>query len=163
MRFIPKITIALLILSSHAVCAAELNKTNKPADGRLSMSVGATYDTGDYGDIIDTDVWSVPVGLKYTNGPWTLSGSTSWLRIKGPNNVDPEGNFIGGATGTKSTNSGIGDLFLSVTYNLFDDVSHPVGMDVTGKVKLPTADEKKFLGSGETDYGVNAEFYKVSL
>ena len=161
MRFIPKVGITLLILSSHAVCAAELNKTNKPADGRFSMSVGATYDTGDYGDVIDTDVWSTPIGLKYTNGPWTLSGSTSWLRIKGPNNVDSEGNFIGSATGTKSTNSGIGDLYLSVTYNLLDDVSYPVGMDVTGKIKLPTADEKKFLGSGETDYGVNAEFYKV--
>ena len=42
MRFIPKVSIALLILSSHAVCASELNKTNNPSDGRFSMSVGAT-------------------------------------------------------------------------------------------------------------------------
>ena len=52
MRFNPKVSIAILILSSHAVCAAELNKTSKPADGRFSMSVGATYDTGDYGDLL---------------------------------------------------------------------------------------------------------------
>ena len=77
MRFIPKVSIALLILSSHAVCASELNKTNNPSDGRFSMSVGATYDTGVYGDTIDTDVWSTLIGLKYINGSWTLK----WVNL----------------------------------------------------------------------------------
>jgi hypothetical protein len=155
------VAIGCVALFSQPAHAAGLNKNNKPDDGRFSMSVGGTYDTGSYGDTIDTDVWSIPVGLKYTKGPLTLSASTSWLRIKGPNNVDSEGNFIGSAAGVSTTHSGIGDLYLSATYNLLDDVAYPVGMDVAGKIKLPTADEKKFLGSGEIDYGLNVEFYKT--
>jgi long-subunit fatty acid transport protein len=33
-------------------------------------------------------------------------------------------------------------------------------MDVIGKVKIPTADEKKFLGTGKTDYALNVEVFK---
>ena len=44
-------------------------------------------------------------------------------------------------------------------YGLVDD--GPVGVDLTGTVKLPTADEDKGLGTGETDYGVALDMYRA--
>jgi hypothetical protein len=160
MRLITKTSLSLLILFSQASMAADLANSNTPADGRFSMSVGAGYDTGDYGDPIDTDVWILPIGLKYKIGLWSFGISTSWLHVKSPNTVDAEGNFLGGG-GARTTEQGIGDVNLSAKYSLLDDRDYFAGLDVTGKLKIPTADEDKFLGSGKTDFGLNLEAYKT--
>ncbi len=140
--------------------AAELAQSNIPADGRLSMSIGADYSSGDYGASEDTDVWAIPMSLKYRTGAWRLGASTSWLRVTSPNNVDADGNFIGNG-GKKNTKTGMGDLHLSAAYTLLDDRDYLVGLDIIGKVKIPTADENKFLGTGKTDYGLNLEVFKT--
>lgn len=52
--------------------------------------------------------------------------------------------------------SGVGDVELSLDYNLYNDnTGWNVGL--TGTVKLGTADETKGLGTGETDYRMNAD------
>ncbi len=159
MRFTHYIGIYAIALSSQASLAAELTNTNTPSDGSFSMTVGVNYDTGDYGDTMDTDVWSTPISLKYRKGLWNFGIATSWLRVTSPNNVDADGNFIGSG-GTRRTEEGMGDINLSATYNFLDERDYLVGLDVTGKVKIPTADEDKFLGSGKTDYGLNVEAFK---
>ena len=149
-----------LIWFSPIGLAAEPASANTPLDGRFSMFVGTSYDTGDYGDPLDTDVWVIPIGLKYKTGLWSFGISTSWLHVKSPNIVDADGNFIGGG-GARTTEQGIGDINLSVKYNLLDDRNYFAGLDITGKLKIPTADEDKFLGSGKTDFGFNVEAYKT--
>lgn len=160
MRLMPCITFSLLTLLSQTGMADELANSNTPLDGRFSMSVGATYDSGDYGASIDTNVWSTPIGLKYRIGLWSFGISTSWLHVTSPNTVDADGNFIGGG-GAKTTEKGIGDTYLSTSYSLLDDRNYAVGLDVKGSLKIPTANEDKFLGSGKTDFGLNAEVYKT--
>jgi hypothetical protein len=160
MRLAPYISFSLLIAFSQAAVAAELTNINAPSDGRFSMSVGVNYDTGDYGATNDTDVWSTPISLKYRKGLWSFGISTSWLRVTSPNTVDADGNFIGSG-GARTTEKGIGDINLSATYNLLDDRDYLVGLDVIGKIKIPTADEDKFLGTGKTDYGLNVEAFKT--
>lgn len=160
MRLIPSISVCLVTLYSQTGMAAELANSNIPTTGHFSMSLGANYDSGDYGDSIDTNVWSTPIGLKYRIGLWSFGISTSFLRVNGPNSVDADGNFIGGG-GAKTTEQGIGDTFLSTTYNLLDNRNYAVGLDVKGSLKIPTANEKKFLGSGKTDFGLSAEAYKT--
>jgi Putative MetA-pathway of phenol degradation len=160
MRLIPKLCTSLLILFSQAGITAELANSNIPTDGHFSMSVGVSYDTGDYGSAVDTDVWVTPIGLKYRKGLWSFGLSTSWLHIKSPNIVDAEGDFIGGG-GARTTEQGMGDTFLSASYDLLDDRDYLIGLDVKGNIKIPTADEDKFLGSGKTDYGLNLEAYKT--
>ena len=150
----------LLALFSHSSVAAELAKSNTPSDGRFSMSFGVNYDTGDYGASIDTDVWTTPIGLNYRNGLWSFGLSTSWLYVTSPNSVNADGEFIGGG-GERTKERGMGDTSLSVTYDLLDDRDYFVGLDISARVKFATADEDKFLGSGKTDYSVNAEAYKV--
>jgi Putative MetA-pathway of phenol degradation len=158
MRVLPYI--CALAAFSPICNAAEPAKANTPSDGRYSMFVGASYDTGDYGDTIDTDVWVLPIGLNYKTGLWSFGVSTSWLHVNSPNTVDADGNFIGSG-GAKTTEQGIGDINLSVKYALLDDSNYFAGLDIIGKLKIPTADEKKFLGSGKPDYGFNLETYKT--
>jgi len=133
-------------------------------DGRFSTTVGVDYSSGDYGASQDTDVWAIPMSLKYKTDTWSIRISTAYLRVTSPNFVTPEGDFIGDGNINASkrvTEEGMGDINIAGTYSLLDDRTSFVGMDVSARVKIPTADEDKFLGTGKTDYGLNTEFYKT--
>ncbi len=152
LRLTHTVGLALLVISQHSLAA----------DGKFSASMGLDYSSGDYGSTQDTDVWATPISLKYKTDSWSLRVSTSWLQVTGPNNVTPDGEFIGIGSGSRrTTEQGIGDVNLSATYNLLDDRNYLMGLDVIGKVKIPTADEDKFLGTGKTDYGLNLEAFKT--
>jgi hypothetical protein len=66
------------------------------------------------------------------------------------------------STSKRSTESGLGDIVASVTYNVVDqqDTSGWI-VDVNGRVKFGTASDSKGLGSGKTDYavGLNVDKY----
>jgi hypothetical protein len=65
-------------------------------------------------------------------------------------------------TGPDTTESGLGDVIGAVTvYDVFRSADGTLALDFTGKVKLGTADETIGLGSGETDYSVQADVYKA--
>ena len=64
-------------------------------------------------------------------------------------------------SGALTTESGLGDIIGSVTfYDVINSQELGVAMDLTGKVKFATADEDKGLGTGESDYTVQADVYK---
>ncbi|MEJ1973072.1 MAG: hypothetical protein WDM96_11615 [Lacunisphaera sp.] len=70
--------------------------------------------------------------------------------IKGPATVVGGG---GAARPTSNKESGFGDIYLSGTYR-FGETVGKWNLDATVRVKLPTADEDRGLGTGETDgYG----------
>lgn len=139
--------------------AACLLPVTAAADDKFSISAGLEYTTGDYGASIDTEIWSLPIGLKYQTGPLTLRVGSSWLRITGPGGVTPEGDPIPGA-GVRTTEQGMGDVSTSATWNFLDEQKYALGLDVSAKVKFGTADEKKSLGTGENDYSLQAEIFK---
>lgn len=62
--------------------------------------------------------------------------------------------------GPRSTESGVGDVVAAVTMNIVDDKASGLALYLTGKIKLPTADEKRSLGSGKTDYAAQVEVEK---
>lgn len=71
----------------------------------------------------------------------------------GPCATDPTG---AAATGSaRRTESGFGDIVAAVIYTPINTKGTIV--DITGKIKFPTASEKKALGSGKTDYALQAE------
>ena len=59
--------------------------------------------------------------------------------------------------GEDAWSTGFGDIRLGAKYNILDDYfrSDAVGLAVKGTVKLPTADEKKGLGTGKTSFGAD--------
>lgn len=63
-----------------------------------------------------------------------------------------------GSVRRRTTESGIGDIVAAVTYNALNTTGG-LSIDLTGKIKFPTASESRGLGSGKIDYAaqLNAE------
>lgn len=128
-----------------------------------SLSAGAEYTSGKYGGTETTDTLYVPFVVKQETGRWTLKATIPYLRISGPANVVGAGAdrvTIPGAGTGRRTESGLGDIVASAFYNLADERSGGLGLDLGAKVKLPTADEAKGLGTGKADYALQADLFK---
>lgn len=160
---------------SAAFLATLLLAGTAQAQDGFSAGVGVDYSSGDYGSDVDTKILSIPLSAKYVTGDWTFKASLPWMRVEGDANVVPGlGNVVnlnpvgrgrgngggGGETApTSGTTSGIGDLRLSATYAL--PMQGDWGVDLTGNVKVATADEDKGLGTGENDYGVAVDVFRA--
>ncbi len=127
----------------------------------FSVKTGVQYTTGEYGGTQDiTDIY-VPVTGRLVSGSWGLSATLPYLRVKAPRGtqIGPGGEPVPG-TGDMTTESGVGDVILRLTYfNLLRSADKRFAMDVTGKLKLGTADESKGMGTGENDYSIQVDGY----
>jgi hypothetical protein len=56
--------------------------------------------------------------------------------------------------------SGLGDVTAAVTYNVLDNPSTGLAVDLTGKIKFGTASADKALGTGKNDYSVQSDVSK---
>lgn len=147
----------VLLLGSQAA-GAEQNS--------FSLTSGFDYSSGDYGGATDTDILYIPLIGKYEAGRATFKVTVPYISIKsaggvvggadgGPIVIDPN------AAGERTTESGLGDIVASATYTVLEGGADAPLVDVTGKVKLATADEDKGLGTGETDYSAQVDIYKT--
>jgi hypothetical protein len=129
----------------------------------LTLGAGAEYSSGKYGGTEKTEIWYVPFTAKYETGPWALRLAVPYIRITGPGNVVGAGAdrvVLPNVSTARRTDSGLGDVVGSAFYNLLNDKSSGLGMDIGAKVKLPTADKDKGLGTGKADYSLQADFFK---
>ncbi len=124
----------------------------------VTIGTGFDYSSGDYGLADDTEVMSVPLVLGYTSGNWNFEARAPWVRIKGPATVVGAGG--GAVRPTAAAESGLGDIYLSSTYR-FGAIAGDVNSSFTLRVKLPTADEDKGLGTGEADYYGQLDFFET--
>jgi len=129
----------------------------------LTVTTGVEYSSGKYGDTQKTEMYNVPVTGKYETGLWTFRVSLPLVRVTGPGNVVRVGDDVvtlpGGST-ERHTETGLGDLTASAFYNVLDERTSEIGLDLGAKVKLGTADEDKGLGTGENDHSVQADVFK---
>jgi hypothetical protein len=124
---------------------------------KFKVSTGFDYSKGDYGQSQDTEIWYVPLTGKVEVNQWTAKVTVPYLTIKGPGAV--AGDTLIGTGGTVvTTESGLGDVVGSLAYTV--DLPQTTYLDITSKVKLPTANEKKGLGTGEADYTLQADLTK---
>jgi hypothetical protein len=131
-------------------------------DTRFSLSAGVNITSGTYGGADDIEDTYVPLTATVDYGRVLFRLTVPYLSVRAPEGtiLDPDGVPLPG-TGDVTTESGLGDIVGSAT--IYDVVySERLGfvMNLTGKVKLGTADEAKGLGTGESDYSVHADFYK---
>lgn len=124
----------------------------------VSTAIGLDYSSGEYGGEQTTETWVVPLIAKYETGRTTFKASLPYIRTTGPGDVvgiGPDRVPVPGAAKARRTESGIGDLVLSAAYTLVQNST--LLLDLIGKVKVPTADEDRGLGTGETDYAVQLD------
>ena len=126
--------------------------------GSITFSTGLDFSTGHYGDTISTDIIVAPFVARVVASDWlSLSASIPYVRISGPGVVlGPDGKPLPGFPVANTTRKGIGDLGISGT------VSIPTGdspwlIDLTGRVKLPTASRSRGLSTGKTDFSAGVD------
>lgn len=144
------LVMAMLAMSSN------VHATND----KLSLSTGLDYSVGDYGDVLDTETWYLPIGLKYKTGHFTFRLGTAYLWVNGPQSVTPDGDPLPGG-GVKRVVHGPGDITTSLMVNVLEENKDTFDLDLVGKIKFGTADESKALGTGENDYSLQASLYKT--
>ena len=133
------------------------------AAAQTSVGVGLEYTTGKYGATQSTDQLYVPFVVKHETGPWIFKATVPYLRVSGPGNViggGPDRIVVPGVDEARRTESGLGDVVASAFYNILDERKGGLGVDLGFKIKLPTADEQVGLGTGETDYAFQVDFFK---
>lgn len=128
------------------------------------FTLGSYFSQGDYGSTEETDITYFPVSYELTTFPWVLSVTVPYLALQGPGDVFFETGNIGGGRDEENEfvdERGIGDIFLSATYQFPPVLNDWVFVDFTLQAKLPTADETRDLGTGELDLGYQLDFYST--
>lgn len=147
---------AAILLSLNA-----LAQPTPPPSAIQKIEGGVSYSRGSYGLADDTEVIVVPFNYVAERGRWALRATFPWLRLSGPAAiVGGSSGAVGGPTRpSNASSSGIGDSLISLTYKTNPE---PVGpnLNFTGKVKLPTGDETRGLGTGEFDYQAQIDYFQ---
>jgi hypothetical protein len=146
--------IALLVAASFLSLAGAAQ-----AETRLSFSTGVDYTSGEYGGEETTEVISVPFGARLTVDDWTFRVSASYLHVTGPADIseDAETGESAGTIVRDGSEKGIGDTTISAEWAIRRIADTDAYVELTGRVRLPTGDEERGLGTGAVDYGTMVE------
>ena len=158
-----KILFWSLAVSSAVLYVTELHAAED--ETTLKFSTGFEYSSGSYGFSKDTDIVYIPFTFKYETFPWSFKTTLPLVQITGP------GGVIAGVDGItvidspentttvkkRTTEKGLGDIILSSSYALDSLLDTSLLLDLTGKVKIATADESKGLGTGKNDYSLQLD------
>jgi len=127
----------------------------------FTLITGFDYSSGRFNLPTSTNISYVPYAVKYETGDWTFRASSGYISFAGPRNVITDDNGAPLLTDIDLTHeearrsrrkSGFGDVYLSATYALENPYMDDFFIDLTGQIKIPTADENKGLGTGQVDY-----------
>ena len=119
------------------------------AASELTLSTGFEYTSGKYGSRVKSSSWYLPLIARYENGPVTLKLTVPYLQTSGEVSRTPDGVAIPGTGGSQR---GLGDVVAAMACTLVEQSGF--SLDGVAKLKFATADSKKGLGTGETDWSV---------
>lgn len=142
-----------------------LSSLNGHAESYSSATIatGFDYSSGRYGTANLTNILTIPVIGKYETEAWSFKLTVPYVRITTYGGVIPgigPGPMNRASFTRATTQSGLGDVVAGATYYAIDGTESSPGLDITGKVKLPTADKNVGLGTGETDYFIQLDLYQ---
>lgn len=124
--------------------------------GDTTISVGAEYTEGKYGDPDVSTSWTTTVLLKHETGPLTLKLSIPDVRSTGTAAAGGDRDIL-----VRQVQSGLGDIVGSAFYTVYSDAASSSGIDLGVKVKFATADrDKELLTTGKSDYSLQADAYR---
>ncbi|AKM10670.1 transporter [Croceicoccus naphthovorans] len=156
-----------LTLSAPALAndgAALTDREQSATPTRITLVAGAEYASGEFAEE-DYQTSAAVAGVSVSRGPVSLSASVPYLVTTAPKYlIVNQGGLLGTPLFASSDiefrpvrRKGIGDVSVQAAYRL------PVrGFDaaVAASAKIPTASEKRGLGTGAFDYGVAGQISK---
>ncbi len=156
--------IQLISLFGYAIMLQSAMAVAQNNDPEFTLSSGIDFTTGTYGGDVDIEDIYVPITATVDYGRIAFRLTVPYLSVSAPEGtVFDSGGVPLPGSGALTTESGLGDVIGSVTvYDVINNHRLGFAMDLTGKVKFGTADEDKGLGTGESDYSVQADFYKFA-
>lgn len=118
-----------------------------------------SYSSGNYGSDVDTTMVYLPVTAKryFDWGSVALTMPYIWIESSGEYDSPNEPLLAPTRVPVSESASGFGDLVVKGRYGLRPQSDSLPGVDLVGKLKVPTADDD--LGTGEADLGFMAESY----
>jgi len=157
-RRLCRLAVALLCL------AAARSSFATDFDWKLAASLD--YESGKYGTDTRSSSLYVSVTLKRYWGDWDASLTIPYLSQK----TDGRVTNIGGrpvrtgkgpvSAAAATTQSGLGDVIVRGGYALLKEDAQPLDLSLVAKIKVPTANKNKGLGTGKFDEGLGVEFGK---
>lgn len=126
-------------------------------NNQFSLSTGLDYRSGKY-TARTTDLLSVPAADEYETGHWMLQVAVPYARISGTGGSVPGIGSIRAGGAASDTQSDLGGTVAAASYNIYSGRASGFGIDLTGKVKLNTADFG--LHRGRNDYAAQADAYQ---
>ena len=170
---ITRVVVALLcavLVSSVGATAQERKTTDRletqlpPGREHFQLKFGAGYDQGDFGSNDTTRSFYAPVTFRYLGERFDVGITASLLYLDTESSVVViDGQPTQSDRQRRSRDAGFGDLYFKGRYYLLDDrgpESVVPGIAPFLKVKAPTADADKGLGTGEWDVGFGVEWDK---
>ena len=156
-----KATCTAIAIAGLALIAATAQASGD--DPKVTLGTGVEVSSGTYGGDADIEDLYVPISASVDYGRLGFRVTVPYLSVRAPEGTSitgPGGEPIPG-TGDIVTNSGLGDITGSVTlYDVVRNRRLGIALDLTGAVKLGTADFDKGLGTGETDFTLQADLLK---
>jgi hypothetical protein len=156
-----------LLGAAFLISAPFLAESAMAAEPQTSFRVasGLEYTTGDYGGTTSIDEVYVPFTFSATRGRINARITVPYLRVDGPAAAlyGEADDAVEPGTAQAVSESGLGDVVASLT--VFDVITSSrlgLAVDLTGKVKIGTADAEKGLGTGENDYTLLVDVYKFT-
>lgn len=146
--------------ASLALFVAATGHTPAAVGDSLTLGTGVDYSTGKYGGSTSTEVLYIPFYAKLEAGRWLFRVTVPQVNISSQGRaviVDGRPIVVTDPTAPRTTASGIGDTVAAIGYNILDGERTGLIFDLIGKVKFPTGDPAKGLGTGEYDYAMQAD------
>ncbi|HEU4401101.1 MAG TPA: hypothetical protein VFT43_03270 [Candidatus Polarisedimenticolia bacterium] len=121
---------------------------------RTDLRVLPAYFSGDYGTGIDTSITYVPMIAVVSSDRQEFRLTVPYVSIHTSQPVVYlNGEVIGPVPGGSTSESGLGDIVAQEEVFILKGTARRPWVSGVLRVKFPTADETKGLGSGEADYG----------
>ncbi len=127
------------------------------AEAAPKITVGSVpaYFSGKYGTSQTIDIFYLPTSIQYQSGRLRARLMFSYESVSGlPNGSTLTGGTLASRTSTSRTRteSGMGDTWMSLRYQLVKQRGEHLGFTPYFKIKFATASHSKGLGTGRNDY-----------
>lgn len=141
--------------------AGKAVRASTPAS-RLGISTGFDFSSGEYGESQATEVWYVPLTVKYEwRRRWVFRVTVPYLRVTSPGSIVTGGDIVAVTEGARrETREGLGDVVTGVTYRIDPPHRALPYADLSTRIKIPTASQKQGLGTGEVDTTLQIDLMK---
>jgi hypothetical protein len=112
---------------------------------------GFDYSAGKFGEAETTEIAFVPLSIQTARGPFTFKLAGGWLSVAGPALILDGAGVAAAKPGVSRHASGFSDATFSAMYSIQQLYDRGVYVDLSARLKLPSASFKKGLGTGKVD------------